>query len=118
MRQARMLVAGAWVSSLSGGTLTVENPAKRKPIATIPRGDASDVNRAVEAAARAFPPWRKVAPRDRGHLLLRIADRMESRTEELARLIALETGNALRTQAGGEARLPTSSAISAVLPAS
>src|SRR5215472_12898657 len=105
MRQARMLVAGAWVSSLSGGTLTVENPAKRKPIATIPRGDASDVSRAVEAAARAFSAWRKVVPRDRGHLLLRIADRMESKTEELARLIALETGNALRTQARGEARL-------------
>jgi len=105
MRQTRMLIDGDWVSSLSGGTLTVENPAKRKPIATIPRGDASDVSRAVEAAARAFPAWRKVVPRDRGHLLLRIADRMESKTEELARLIALETGNALRTQARGEARL-------------
>jgi len=105
MRQARMLIDGDWVSSLSGRTLTVENPAKRRPIATIPRGDASDVSRAVEAAARAFPAWRKVVPRDRGHLLLRIADRMESKTEELARLIALETGNALRTQARGEARL-------------
>jgi betaine-aldehyde dehydrogenase len=105
MREARMLIDGEWVSSVSGGTLTVENPAKRKPIATIPRGDASDVNRAVEAAARAFPPWRKVAPRDRGRLLLRIADRIESTIEELARLIALETGNALRTQARGEARL-------------
>jgi acyl-CoA reductase-like NAD-dependent aldehyde dehydrogenase len=105
MREARMLIDGDWVSSLSGGTLTVENPAKRKPIATIARGDAGDVNRAVEAAARAFPAWRKVAPRDRGRLLLRIADRMESEAEELARLIALETGNALRTQARGEARL-------------
>jgi len=36
MRQARMLIDGDWVSSLSGRTLTVENPAKRRPIATIP----------------------------------------------------------------------------------
>jgi acyl-CoA reductase-like NAD-dependent aldehyde dehydrogenase len=105
LRRARMLIDGAWVGSMSGRVLTVENPAKRRPIAEIPRGDAADVNGAVEAAARAFPAWSKIAPRDRGRLLLRIADKMESQTEELARLIALETGNALRTQARGEARL-------------
>jgi acyl-CoA reductase-like NAD-dependent aldehyde dehydrogenase len=105
LRHARMLIDGAWVDSLSLATLTVENPAKRRPIAEIPRGDAADVNGAVEAAHRAFPTWSKVAPRDRGRLLLRIADRMEGQVEELARLIALETGNALRTQARGEARL-------------
>src|ERR1700722_19384859 len=105
LRRAGMLIDGAWVDSLSGVTLTVENPAKRRPIAVIPRGDAADVNGAVEPASRAFPAWSKVAPRDRGRLLLRIADRMEEQAEELARLIALETGNALRTQARGEARL-------------
>src|SRR5580704_16258786 len=104
-RQARMLIDGSWVDSLSLATLTVENPAKRRPIALIPRGDAADVSGAVEAASRAFPAWSKVAPRDRGRLLLRIADKMEAQAEELARLIALETGNALRTQARGEARL-------------
>ena len=105
LRQARMLIDGAWVDSLSGATLTVENPAKRRPIAEIPRGDTADVNGAVAAAARAFPAWSKVAPRDRGRLLLRIADKMEAEAEEMARIIALETGNALCTQARGEARL-------------
>ena len=71
----------------------------------MPRADAEDVDRAVKAAAAAFPAWSKVAPRDRGRMLLRIADALEARTEELARLIALETGNALRTQARGEAAL-------------
>jgi betaine-aldehyde dehydrogenase len=105
LRQARMLIDGSWVNSVSGATLTVENPAKRRPIAVIPRGDAADVAGAVEAASRAFTTWSKIAPRDRGRLLLRIADKMEAETEEMARLIALETGNALRTQARGEARL-------------
>src|SRR5262249_49525985 len=105
LRQEQMLINGSWVDSLSGVTLTVENPAKRTSIATIPRGDAADVAGAVEAAARAFPAWSKVAPRDRGRLLLRIADKMEAEAEEIARTIALETGNALRTQARGEARL-------------
>ena len=105
LRQVQMLIDGSWVDSKSGMTLTVENPAKRDLIATIPRGNAADVAGAVEAAARAFPGWSKVAPRDRGRLLLRAADKMEAEAEELARMIALETGNALRTQARGEARL-------------
>ena len=105
LRPAKMLIDGEWVGSASGATLTVENPAKRTPIATIPRGDAADVSGAVEAAERAFPAWSKVAPRDRGRLLLRIADKMEDEAEDMARLIALETGNALRTQARGEVRL-------------
>jgi len=105
LRQVRMLIDGAWVDAKSGRVLAVENPAKRVSIAEVPRGDAADVNRAVEAAAHAFPAWSKVAPRDRGRLLLRIADKMEGEAEAIARTIALETGNALRTQARGEARL-------------
>jgi acyl-CoA reductase-like NAD-dependent aldehyde dehydrogenase len=105
LRRAQMLIDGAWVDSMSGALLTVENPAKRQPIAEIPRGDAADVNSAVEAAAKAFPAWSRVVPRDRGRLLLRIAEAMEARAEEIAHTIALETGNALPTQARGEARL-------------
>ena len=105
LRRAQMLVDGAWVDSLSGSVLTVENPAKRQPIAEVPRGNAADVERAVQAAAKAFVTWSKVAPRDRGRILLRIADAMEKRADEIGRTIALETGNALRTQALPEARL-------------
>ena len=103
LRRPLMLIDGDWVASGTGRTLSVENPAKRRPIAEVPRADAEDVDRAVQAAAAAFPAWSKVTPRDRGRMLLRIADALEARTEELARLIALETGNALRTQARGEA---------------
>jgi acyl-CoA reductase-like NAD-dependent aldehyde dehydrogenase len=105
LRRAKMLIDGNWVDSAAGDTLGVENPANRQTIAQIPRGGAADVERAVQAAARAFPAWSKVPPRDRGRMLLGIAEAMEARSEELARLIALETGNALRTQARGEARL-------------
>ncbi|MFI5001976.1 MAG: aldehyde dehydrogenase family protein [Reyranellales bacterium] len=100
-----MLIGGKWVQAVSGARIAVENPAKRTPVAEVPRGAAADVDAAVAAAARAFPAWSKVAPRDRGRILLRIADEMEARAEEMARTIALETGNALRTQARGEARI-------------
>jgi len=99
----RMLIAGERVDSASGETIAVENPANRSVVAHVPRGGAEDVARAVDAASGAFPAWRRVAPRERGRMLARIAEALEARIEELARLIATETGNALRTQARPEA---------------
>jgi acyl-CoA reductase-like NAD-dependent aldehyde dehydrogenase len=81
------------------------NPGKRTNIADILRGTAADVDRAVQAATQAFPGWSKVPPHDRGRMSLRVAEALEARGKELARIIALETGNALRTQARPEARL-------------
>ena len=101
----RMLLAGERVDSVSGETIPVQNPANRSIFAHVPRAGAEDVDRAVKAAAGAFPKWRDVPPRDRGRMLLRIADAVEARVEEFARTIATETGNALRTQARGEAGL-------------
>src|SRR5690606_41260745 len=45
IRRAVMLIDGEWTASASGQTLSVENPAKRQPIAEIPRGNAEDVDR-------------------------------------------------------------------------
>jgi betaine-aldehyde dehydrogenase len=71
----------------------------------VPRAAAADVDAAVAAADKAFPAWKAVVPRERGKLLLKIAETIQARAEELARTIALETGNALRTQARGEASM-------------
>src|SRR5260370_24333038 len=98
-----MLIGGQWVESASGARIAVENPARRAPIAEVPRGNAADVERAVAAGSKAYAEWRKVVPRERGKALLRIAEALQARAEEIARTIALETGNALRTQARGEA---------------
>ncbi len=102
-RKVRMLIGGAWVDSAGGGDLAVENPGNRSVIAHIPRGGEADVDRAVTAAADAFKTWSKTVPRDRGRILMKIADAVEARVEELARIVAEETGNAIRTQARPEA---------------
>ncbi len=104
VKRVQMLIDGAWTGSASGKEITVENPGNRRVIASIPRGGAEDVDRAVKAATAAFPAWSKVAPRDRGRILQKIADVMEARAEELARIVAEETGNAIRTQARPEAK--------------
>jgi acyl-CoA reductase-like NAD-dependent aldehyde dehydrogenase len=104
VRQALMLIDGQWTGSVDGRFFDVENPAKREVIAEVPRASAADVDRAARAAAVAFQEWKRVAPRDRGRLLLKIADVMEAEHEAIARIIAEETGNALRTQSRPEAK--------------
>jgi len=101
--RTQMLIGGAWADAADGDVFAVENPARRRSIAEVPRGRAADVDRAVAAAAAAYPSWSKMVPRERGRLLARIAVSLEDRLEELARLISLETGNALRPQARPEA---------------
>ncbi|MDP3241228.1 MAG: aldehyde dehydrogenase family protein, partial [Reyranella sp.] len=99
------LIGGKWIGSVSGKVITIENPGKKTSIAQVPHAGAADVELAVTAAEKAFPSWKNVVPRERGKLLLKIAEAMEARVEEMARTIAMETGNALRTQARGEAKL-------------
>jgi len=105
LKPALMLIDGKWEASADGRFIPVENPAKKGTvIAEVPRAGAVDVDRAVRAAAKAFRDWKNVPPRERGRLLMRIADAMEADVEPLARLIATETGNALRTQSRPEAK--------------
>ena len=105
VKREPMLVDGEWRESVGGTFLAVENPARRGcVIAEVPRANGADVEIAVSAAARAFQFWRQVAARDRGKLMLEIADDIDARAEELARLLATETGNALRPQARPEVR--------------
>jgi betaine-aldehyde dehydrogenase len=105
VRRSPMLIGGEWVESQDGRWLPVESPARRgSVIAEVPRGGAADVDRALEAAAAAFDGWKRVAPLERGRLLLRVADEVGEAAEDIARLTATETGNALRTQARTEAR--------------
>jgi betaine-aldehyde dehydrogenase len=100
-----LLIGGEWQSAASGRRFDVENPSRREVLASVARAGAEDVDRAVAAAAAAFGAWRSLPARDRGMLLTRIADDLVATGEDLARLIAAETGNAIRTQARGEAAM-------------
>ncbi len=100
-----MLVDGEWRESVSAAFLPVENPARRgSVVAQVPRATGADVEIAVSAATRAFRFWRFVAARERGKLMLQIADDIDQRAEELTRLLATETGNAIRPQARPEVK--------------
>ena len=98
----KMLIDGEWTDAISGERFNVDSPANLTTLATVPRAAKADVELAVSAAAKAFPAWAGVAPRERGRLLQKIADRLETRLGELEVTLASETGNALRTQARPE----------------
>jgi betaine-aldehyde dehydrogenase len=99
-----MLINGQWVESADGRTIEVRNPANHELIAHIPHGTEKDVDLAVQKAAKAFDEWKLVPARERGKLLMKIADAVEAQSEAIARMIATETGNAIRTQSRPEAK--------------
>ncbi len=75
--------------------MEVLNPATGEVIAEVPRGTAEDVERAVDAAKKAWEEWQSKTPKDRMELLLKLADVIDENAEELARLESLERRQAV-----------------------
>ena len=95
MKRYGLFIDGGWLEASSGATFDVLNPADRTLVGQAAEGSAEDVNKAVDAAARAFPGWSKKTARERSELLTRIYDGMIKRREEIARLMTLEQGKPL-----------------------
>jgi 1-pyrroline dehydrogenase len=90
--QQKMFIGGEFVESVSGETMEVLNPSTGEVIAEVPRGTTEDVERAVEAAKKAWAEWQDKTPKDRMELLLALADVIDENAEELARLESLNVG--------------------------
>src|SRR3989304_2251121 len=90
----RLWIDGAWVDSQGGARMTVENPATEAQIAEVVDASRGDADRAGQAAQRAFYDgrWSRKTPSERSRILWRLADLIEARTEEFARLESENTG--------------------------
>jgi 1-pyrroline dehydrogenase len=95
VEQHKNLVGGEWVESASGETMEVLNPATGETIAEVPRANAEDVDRAVQAAKKALPEWLETTPGERAELLLKLAAAIDEHTEELAELESRNVGKPL-----------------------
>lgn len=98
-------IGGRLVPAASGRTFPIVNPATGEQVAEAALGDATDVAAAVEVAAKAQVEWARVPARKRGALVGECARVLTEHVEELGRLIALETGKALRTESRVEANV-------------
>jgi acyl-CoA reductase-like NAD-dependent aldehyde dehydrogenase len=92
-----LYIGGEWVEAASGSTFDVEDPARATTLTQVAEGAAPDIDRAVQAARAAFNEgeWRQMTPRHRGKLLWRLAQRLEERKEEFARVETLNNGKPL-----------------------
>jgi succinate-semialdehyde dehydrogenase/glutarate-semialdehyde dehydrogenase len=93
-------IDGVWVGAASGAEIKVDNPATGEIIGTVPHMGTTEVRQAIDAAARAFPAWRKRTAKERAATLRRWFDLMMSNQEDLARLMTLEQGKPLAESRG------------------
>jgi aldehyde dehydrogenase (NAD+) len=94
LKQYQMLIDGEWVDAEDNRRFESINPSTGAPWASIPDASAQDVNRAVEAAARAFSsgPWSKMTATERGRCLRRLGDLVAAQSEALGRIESIDTG--------------------------
>jgi betaine-aldehyde dehydrogenase len=91
----RNVIDGKLVDSAGGETYDVVDPTTGEVYASAPMSGEEDVDRAYRAAEAAFPGWRDATPKDRAAALLKIADAIESRVEELNEVECRDTGKPL-----------------------
>jgi acyl-CoA reductase-like NAD-dependent aldehyde dehydrogenase len=98
--QDKLFIGGRFVPAEDGATLETLNPHDNSTLAEVSMAGQADIDKAVAAAAAAFPKWSRMAAMDRGRLLLKLADKIEEKAETLALLETLDTGHPVRDTRG------------------
>jgi malonate-semialdehyde dehydrogenase (acetylating)/methylmalonate-semialdehyde dehydrogenase len=93
-------VEGAWRASSATETLPVINPATGEELARVPLSPAADVDAAAQAAARAFPAWRRVPVTERVQYLFKLKALLDEQFDDISRTITMEAGKTLAESRG------------------
>jgi len=109
----KLYIDGSWVPSTSTDTLDVFDSTTEAVMGTIPNGTADDVDKAVRAAAAAFPAWSATPVDDRAKLLDRLAEGLGARMAEIGALISHEVGMPAKLAGGVQVGLPAGAAADA-----
>lgn len=94
MRNYKLWIDGQWQDTMGGELMSIEDPTTGEEIAKVVDASREDVDRAVQAAKRAFDDgrWSKLTPGERSKAIWKLADLLESKAEELAKLESENTG--------------------------
>jgi acyl-CoA reductase-like NAD-dependent aldehyde dehydrogenase len=96
-RKYQLFIDGKWMDAESGKTFSTPNPSTGGTLADVAEADKADVDKAVAAARRAFEgKWGSMSARDRGRLLYKLSQLIESRSRELAELETADNGKPIR----------------------
>jgi malonate-semialdehyde dehydrogenase (acetylating)/methylmalonate-semialdehyde dehydrogenase len=96
-------IDGQWVESNAHEWSEIFNPATGESLGKVPISDAAEVTKAIDAAAAAFPAWRRTPPEDRIQPLFKLKVLLEDHLDDISRLITQENGKTL-TEAKAEMR--------------
>ncbi|HWZ32706.1 MAG TPA: aldehyde dehydrogenase family protein [Bryobacteraceae bacterium] len=106
MNFPELYIDGRWQASAGTKKIDVLSASTEEVIGSIPEGTPEDVNRAVDAARRAFEKWSETAREERAQWLEKIAAALKERTEQIARTIAMEVGSPISIATSIQAGLP------------
>jgi malonate-semialdehyde dehydrogenase (acetylating)/methylmalonate-semialdehyde dehydrogenase len=87
--------AGTWHASTASEFLPIADPATDEVLGEVPLSSCAETTAVIDAAAAAFPEWRRTPPEDRIQYLFKLKDLLERNLEGLARQITLENGKTL-----------------------
>jgi succinate-semialdehyde dehydrogenase/glutarate-semialdehyde dehydrogenase len=93
-------IDGAWVDTSPHGSIDVDNPATGEVVGSVPRLGRAETRAAIDAAARAFPAWRRKTAKERAAVMRRWFDLMLANQEDLARLMTMEQGKPIGESRG------------------
>ncbi|MCH7760965.1 aldehyde dehydrogenase [candidate division TA06 bacterium] len=89
---AKMFIAGEWMESESGQVTEIRNPATGELVDTVPKGTEKDAQKAIDAAAEAYPKWSETSPEERAKVLDKAVDLINEKKQDLAVLLTKEQG--------------------------
>jgi acyl-CoA reductase-like NAD-dependent aldehyde dehydrogenase len=93
IREAQQFIGGEWTDAADGGTFDDLDPFSGDTVARVPAGGGDDAQRAIDAAAAAFPAWSQTPPAERQRVFLTAAGILERRQDEVVSWLARETGS-------------------------
>ena len=97
IKNYKMFIDGEWLDSETRKTFETLNPENNKPWAIVPEASAKDVDKAVQAAQKAFEgEWPKLLPRQRGKFLRAIGEKLRENAELLGKIETIDTGKLFR----------------------
>ncbi|MHB8276578.1 MAG: aldehyde dehydrogenase family protein [Candidatus Humimicrobiaceae bacterium] len=100
MIEKQMYIDGNWVDSESKDKLKVINPAIGEVFAEVPKAHKEDVEKAINAAGKAFDSWSSLSPAKRGTYLIKASDIVLEKVDEIAKLMTMEQGKPYKEAAG------------------
>ena len=93
IQKFKMYINGEWVNSSSGKEIKTLNPETNEVWATVPEANEEDVDKAVQAAQKAFDgSWSKLHPKERAKFLRNLGDQLRKNAEHLGKIETIDTG--------------------------